>query len=79
MSNVPLKIIVEKHSDGYIAYPLGLARSVILGQGDSYDEALADVHSAIAFHIETFGLNSLELDDEDPILEAYVAETAFPG
>ena len=78
MSNVPLKIIVEKHSDGYIAYPLGLARSVILGQGDSYDEALADVRSAIAFHVETFGLESLELDDDDPILEACVTEAALP-
>ena len=47
------KIIVEKHPDGYVAYPLGL-KGVVVGQGDSYDEALADVKSAIQFHIETF-------------------------
>ncbi|RYD32518.1 MAG: type II toxin-antitoxin system HicB family antitoxin [Verrucomicrobiaceae bacterium] len=55
----PLKIVVEKHSDGYVAYPLGLERGVIVGQGDTYQEALADVRSAIAFHVETFGLEAL--------------------
>ena len=47
------KIVVEKHTDGYVAYPLGV-RGVIVGQGDSYEEALADVRSAIRFHLETF-------------------------
>jgi predicted RNase H-like HicB family nuclease len=42
MSN--LKVIVEKHEDGYVAYPLGL-KGVVVGQGDTYDEALADVRS----------------------------------
>src|SRR4051812_41804740 len=51
----PLKIVVEKHSDGYVAYPLGLARGVVVGQGDTYEAALSDVRSAIAFHVETFG------------------------
>ena len=48
------KIIIEKHSDGYVAYPFGL-KGVVLGEGDSYEEALADVQSAIRFHLETFG------------------------
>ena len=48
------KVIVEKHADGYVAYPLGLKR-IIVGEGDTYEEALADVKSAIWFHIETFG------------------------
>lgn len=48
------KIIVEKHHDGYVAYPLGL-KGVVVGQGDTYEQALADVRSAIHFHIETFG------------------------
>ncbi len=48
------KIIVEKHSDGYVAYPIGL-KSVIIGEVDSYEEALADVKSAISFHNEVFG------------------------
>jgi predicted RNase H-like HicB family nuclease len=66
------KIIVEKHSDGYIAYPLGI-KGVVVGEGDTYEEALADVKSAIKFHIETFGRDLLEVDS--PVLEAFVAET----
>lgn len=54
-----IKIIVEKHSDGYVAYPLGV-KGVVVGQGNTYDEALKDVQSAIAFHIETFGEDALE-------------------
>lgn len=54
-----IKIVVEKHSDGYVAYPLGL-KGVVVGEGDTYDEALADVRSAIRFHIETFGDEVLE-------------------
>jgi predicted RNase H-like HicB family nuclease len=48
------KVIVEKHSDGYVAYPIGL-KGVVVGEGETYEEALADVKSAISFHIETFG------------------------
>ena len=66
-----IKIIIEKHADGYIAYPLGL-KGVVIGEGDSYEEALADVKSAIRFHLETFGAETLE--DESPILEAFIAE-----
>jgi len=66
------KIIVEKHPDGYVAYPLGL-KGVVVGQGDTYEDALADVKSAIRFHIETFGEEVLEV--EPPIIEAFVAET----
>ena len=66
------KIIVEKHPDGYVAYPLGL-KGVVVGQGDSYEEALADVKSAIAFHIETFGKEVFE--GETSVLEAFAAET----
>jgi predicted RNase H-like HicB family nuclease len=66
-----IKIIVEKHDDGYIAYPVGM-RGVVIGEGNSYDEALADVRSAIRFHIETFGAAAFENDS--PVLEAFVAE-----
>jgi len=67
-----IKVIVEKHSDGYVAYPLGL-KGVVVGEGDSYEEALADVRSAIRFHIETFGDEVLQT--EPPVLEAFVAES----
>jgi predicted RNase H-like HicB family nuclease len=65
-----LKIIVEKHSDGYVAYPLGL-KGVVVGEGNTYEEALTDVKSAIRFHIDTFGHDVFE---EAGILEAFVAE-----
>jgi predicted RNase H-like HicB family nuclease len=42
-----IKIIVEKHLDGYVAYPLGI-KGVVVGQGDTYEDALADVKSAQA-------------------------------
>jgi len=67
------KIVIEKHPDGYVAYPLGL-KGVVVGEGDTYDEAVADVKSAIRFHIETFGLD--ELEGDSPVLEAFVAEAA---
>lgn len=66
-----LKIIIEKHPDGYVAYPIGMS-GVVVGQGGTYDEALADVKSAIKFHVETFGPESL--NDGDDVLEAFVAE-----
>lgn len=67
------KIVVERHSDGYVAYPLGIA-GVVVGEGETYEEALADVKSAIAFHLETFGPDVIET--ETPVLEAFVAELA---
>ncbi len=66
-----IKIIVEKHADGYVAYPLGL-KGVVVGEGDTYEEALSDVKSAIQFHLETFGPDILDTDT--PVLEAFVAE-----
>ena len=65
------KIIVEKHADGYVAYPLGL-KGVVVGQGNTYEEALTDVKSAIKFHIETFGQEVVEA--QTPALEVFVAE-----
>jgi hypothetical protein len=72
-----LKLIVEKHSDGYVAYPLGIGRGAILGQGDSYEEVLVNVRSAIAFHVQTFGEESLAPAEDGPVLEAFVAEVAL--
>jgi predicted RNase H-like HicB family nuclease len=66
------KVIVEKHADGYVAYPIGL-KGVVVGEGESYEEALADVRSAIQFHLETFGFEALPADEQ--VLEAFIAET----
>jgi len=67
------KVIIEKHPEGYVAYPLGL-RGVVVGQGDTYEEALADVKSAVRFHIESFG--QAVLDVEPPVLDAIVDEAS---
>jgi predicted RNase H-like HicB family nuclease len=69
-----MKIIIEKHADGYVAYPAGI-QGVIVGQGDTFDEALHNIQSAIRFHIETFGRESLEL--EEPAVDAFVAEAVM--
>jgi predicted RNase H-like HicB family nuclease len=67
------KIVVEKHPDGYVAYPLGL-KGVIVGEGDSYDAALADCRSAIRFHFESFGAEAG--DQDSPVLDAFIAEAS---
>lgn len=65
------KIVVEKHPDTFVAYPLGM-KGVVVGQGDTYEAALMDVKSAIKFHIETFGSEDFEM--ETPVIEAFIAE-----
>lgn len=67
---LPIKIIIEKHSGGYVAYPIGI-KGTVIGAGDTYEEALSDVKSAIEFHIETFGREVL---DADEISATFVAE-----
>ena len=65
------KLIVEKHTDGYVAYPLGL-KGVVVGEGETYQQAIDDVTSAIEFHIETFGVEVLEI--EESVLDVFIAE-----
>ena len=66
----PFKIIVKKHPDGYVAYPVGM-KGVVVGEGDTYEEALSYVISAIKFHMETFGKDAFSDDD---IIDTRVAE-----
>ena len=69
-----IKIIVERHEAGYVAYPLGLRDGVsIVGEGDTYDEALADVTSAIRFTLEN-AVGEPIFSDDAPVLEAFIAE-----
>ncbi len=65
------KIIIEKHTDGYVAYPIGL-KGIVIGEGDTYEESVEDVTSAIRFYIETFGKEELEI--EEAALDVYVTE-----
>ncbi len=66
-----INFVIEKHSDGFVAYPLGV-RGVVVGEGDTYEAALADVRSALKFHVETFGTEVL--DAQRPVLEAFLTE-----
>lgn len=54
-----IKIIIEKHTDGYIGYPVGL-QGVVVGEGNTYEEALQNTQSAIRFHIESFGVDAIK-------------------
>lgn len=56
-----IKVIVEKHPDGYVAYPIGM-RGVVVGEGDTLEEALSDVNSAVKFQVETFDQGAFEAD-----------------
>ncbi len=67
------KIVVEKHPDGYVAYPLGL-KGVVVGEGNTYEEALADVKSAIRFHIKTFGREVLKMESSLENLWPHLAQ-----
>lgn len=66
-----LKFIIEQHSDGFVAYPLGL-RGAVVGEGDTYEAALSDAQSAAKFHIQTFGDEAFP--GESPLLDAFLVE-----
>lgn len=66
-----MKVIIEKHPEGYVGYPAGV-QGVIVGQGATYEETLRDVQSAVRFHIESFGRESL--GSKSPALDAFVAD-----
>ena len=47
-------------------------KGIVVGEGDTYEDVLADVKSAIQFHLETLGLDTFE--NYSPVLEAFVDE-----
>lgn len=53
-----MEFAIKKHSDGFVAYPLGL-RGVVVGRGDTHEAALANAQSVAAFHIVTFGSDAI--------------------
>jgi predicted RNase H-like HicB family nuclease len=69
-----LKFIVEQHTDGFVAYPLGLQGAVV-GEGDTYDTALADAKSAATFHIQTFGAGAFPSDS--PLVDAFMVDVGI--
>ncbi len=47
-------------------------KGIVVGEGETYEKALADFASAIQFHFATFGPEVLET--EPPVSEALVTE-----
>lgn len=74
-----IKIVIEHHEDGYVGYPLGFTRGAIVGEGDTYADALKDTESAIRFFIEQYGKERFleHLEDNHPALDAYIAEASI--
>jgi predicted RNase H-like HicB family nuclease len=72
-----IKVVIERHEDGYVGYPLGFTRGAIVGQGDTYAEALRDTGSAIEFFIQHYGKEKFfsHLEGESPAIDAFIAET----
>lgn len=66
-----IKLVIERTEDGYVAYPLGL-KGVVVAEGDSYEEVLREVQSAVRFHVETFGAEVIEEAAEAK--EVFIAE-----
>lgn len=54
-----------------MAYPFGL-KGAVVGEGDTYEEALADVKSVIGCYIEIFGKEIME--DESSAVENFFLE-----
>lgn len=67
-----VKVVIEKHPEGYVAHPLGIL-GVVVGHGDTFEEALLDIRSAIRSHLEFHGRSAYP-ENGSPILEAFVAE-----
>ena len=51
-----------------------LLKGIMVGRGNTYEEVIADVRSAIKFHIETFGKEDLEVEK---IVETFIPELIF--
>jgi hypothetical protein len=51
---LPLDVVLARTDNS-----VGL-KGAVVGEGDTYEEALGDVRSAIRFHVETFGPEVLE-------------------
>ena len=59
------RVHLEQAEDGWLAYP-ERTNGVVVGQGDTAAEALADLHPALRFHRNTFGPHSLPTFHSEP-------------
>jgi len=65
-----INIIIEKHPEGYVAYPSGLS-GVLLIEGNTYQEALENIKSTIKLHLETFRKETFK---DESIIETFINE-----
>jgi predicted RNase H-like HicB family nuclease len=72
-----IKIIIEKHADGYCGYPIGFTNGAIVGQGETYLEALQSTESSIQAFIDYYGKEELLKHFQGDYLpeDAFIAET----
>jgi predicted RNase H-like HicB family nuclease len=59
------RVHLERAEGGWLAYPEPI-HGVVVAQGDSAAEALADLQSALRFHRDTFGPCSLPSPPSEP-------------
>lgn len=64
-------VVIERHPDGFVAYPLGV-RGVVVGRGETAEEARTDTTSALRRHVGPFGTDAREVDS--PVLDAILAD-----
>ena len=71
-----MKLVIEKHSDGYCGYPLGFSNGAIVGQGKTYFEALLSTNDSIKAFIEYFGIDEFNkhFNQDIEFEDAFVAE-----
>ncbi len=71
-----MKIVIEKHIDGYCGYPIDFAGGAIVGQGDTYIEAIQSTENAIKAFIEYFGFEKFKahFEHNEEIQDAFIAE-----
>jgi hypothetical protein len=75
LKNRVIKLIVERHPDTYIAYPLGIVGACV-SQGDTYEEALAEVKVMLKELVDIYGEELFD-DNENPVMEAFVEEAVM--
>jgi hypothetical protein len=71
-----MKIIIEKHSDGYCGYLIGFSNGAIVGQGYTYLEALQSTEDSIQAFIEYYGKEKFmqHFQEDNLIQDAFIAE-----
>lgn len=54
LGTIQFAVMLHLNEGEFTAFPIGIEGAVV-GQGDTFDEALESAKSATLFHIETFG------------------------